>query len=379
MPSPVAAKYGLTRDNFVLDPVADIECFARDDIPTHLIAESLDIDLVTGLAPKRLVWGPYGGGKTHTLMRTMHELGALTNIRPVRVECPDLGKKSRFHDLYREGIMREIGQDWVLSLIEEAVQSVGMARREELMLRLKERFENEEMAKAAIRLVDPNFDELRLWRWLSGVSLSRNDLDDLGQTQDLTEAEAARLSDVVILLGGLLHELRGERLVLILDEMERLRGIGAETVTTFVSGFTRLVDPNQKSVSILIGSSADQVSQMVDVFAPAGPVMTRLGTDSMIEIQALDDPGVDVYIAGVIRYLRDSTADLNSLLADARQATNEQVVESLFPLTEDAVAALKSRLTQVMTPREIGLKMTRALGRAYRSSSPVVTSRHFID
>src|SRR5437899_2209886 len=85
----VGKRYGLRRDNFILDPVRDTACFARGDIDTRLIAESLDIDLVTGLAPKRLIWGPYGGGKTHTLMRSMQELEQLTAIHPVRVECPD--------------------------------------------------------------------------------------------------------------------------------------------------------------------------------------------------------------------------------------------------------------------------------------------------
>ena len=68
----VGKKYGLKRDNFILNPLIDHACFARDDIKTHDIAESLDIDLVTGLAPKRLVWGPYGGGKTHTLIALYH-------------------------------------------------------------------------------------------------------------------------------------------------------------------------------------------------------------------------------------------------------------------------------------------------------------------
>ena len=106
----ISQRYGLQRENFILDPLKDTGCFARDDIDTRVIAESLDIDLVTKLAPKRLVWGPYGGGKTHTLMRTMQELKQLTPIHSVRIECPDLSKKSRFHDLYREGIMRGLGQ-----------------------------------------------------------------------------------------------------------------------------------------------------------------------------------------------------------------------------------------------------------------------------
>jgi hypothetical protein len=372
--TPLREKYGLTRDNFILDPVKDTDCFARDDVKTQVIAEGLDIDLVTQLAPKRLVWGPYGGGKTHTLMRTMSELKDLTRVQYVRIECPDLSKRSRFHDLYREGIMRGLGEDFVIGLIEEAVQSVGLAKRDELMARLKEKFGDEEVAKAAIRIIDPNFDELRLWRWFSGVAMSRADLDDLGQTQDLTQTEAARLASLVCLVGRLLRELRGETLVLLLDEMERLRSIGADTIPTFESGFTFLVDPNQKDVSVLIGASASLESEMIDVFRSNGPVTTRLGTDNQLEIPSLDDPDVDRFVSGVVDYVRDGSADVDSLCAAAKEASDETFRPELFPFSEEALDALKSQLTQFMTPREITMKMTRALGKAYRANRPAITS-----
>lgn len=370
----IASTFGLRRDNFILNPLTDTACYARPDIDTRDIAESLDTDLVTGLAPKRLVWGPYGGGKTHTLMRTLDELKELTPIYFVRVECPDLAKKSRFHDLYREGIMRELGQDFVIGLIEETLQSVGIARRDELLARLKERFGDEEIAKASIRLIDPNFDQLRLWRWISGVPLSRADLDDLGQTQDLTSIEAARLADMVCILGRLLKELRGQTLVLVLDEMERLRLIGPETIGTFTSGFTRLVDANQKDVSVLMGTSAAVESEMVEVFSTGGPVVSRLGHDARLEIPSLNDPDVDAFIRNVIGYVRDPDRDVTALVAEARQATTEEVDAAYFPFTEEAIETLKSHLTQIMTPREITMKMTRALGRAFRANAKVVTS-----
>jgi hypothetical protein len=371
---PLHQRYALKRDNFILDPIQDTECFARDDVKTQEIAESLDVDLVTQLAPKRLVWGPYGGGKTHTLMRTMQELEQLTQVRPIRIECPDLSKRSRFHDLYREGIMRGLGQDFVMGLIEEAVQSVGLAKRDELLARLKARFGDEEVAKAAVRIIDPNFDELRLWRWFSGVQMSRTDLDDLGQTQDLTTTEAARLAGLICLVGKLLRELRGETLVLLLDEMERLRSIGPETIPTFESGFTYLVDPNQKDVSILIGASASLENEMVDVFRANGPVTTRLGTDAQIEIPSLDDPDVDRFVSGVVAYLREPDADIAALCKSAASDTGEKYEEDLFPFSSEALDALKSQLTQVMTPREITMKMTRALGRAFRADRPAINS-----
>lgn len=367
-------KYGLTRDNFILNPLTDHACFARDDINTSDIAESLDIDLVTGLAPKRLVWGPYGGGKTHTLMRSMEELKRLTNIHFVRIECPDLGKKSRFHDLYREGIMRGLGQDFCIKLIEDAVHATGLARRDEMLGKLKTKFGDEEVAKAAIRIIDPNFDQLRLWRWISGVAMSRGDLDDLGQTQDLTSAEAARLAEVICMFGRLLRELRQQTLVLILDEMERLKAIGAETISTFVSGFSRLTDPNQTSVSILIGASAELKDDMIEVFNERGPVTSRLGVEAQIEIRSLLDADVGKFIKGVIEFVRDPARDLPGLITNAKAATSEQVGPDFFPFTDDAIEALKSQLTQTMTPREITIKMTRGMGRAFRLGKPVVTA-----
>jgi hypothetical protein len=373
-PAPtIGAQYGLRRDNFILDPIGDTDCFARDDIRTSEVAESLDVDLVTGLAPKRLVWGPYGGGKTHTLMRTMKELDKLTSIEYRRIECPDLSKKSRFHDLYREGIMRNLGQDFVVGLIQDAVHGVGLARRDELLERLKARFGDEEIAKAAIRVIDPNFNMLRLWAWISGVPMSRQELADLGQTQDLTETEAARLADIIWLIGKLLRELRNKTLVLVLDEMERLRSIGVETIPTFESGFTRLVDPNQKMVSILIGASAAVQTEMVDIFRDDGPVASRLGKDAQIEITSLSSPDVDKFIEGVVSYLRASEVSVKDLVGKASAATTEKISPQYFPFTDEAVDAIKSK-TPTMTPRAITLKMTRALGRAYRGKQLVITS-----
>jgi hypothetical protein len=290
------------------------------------------------------------------------------------MECPDLAKKSRFHDLYREGIMRELGQDFVIGVIEETLASVGIARRDELLSRLKNRFADEELAKASIRMIDPNFDQLRLWRWISGVPLSRADLDDLGQTQDLTQIEAARLADMVCIIGRLLKELRGQTLVLLLDEMERLTAIGPETITTFVSGFTRLVDANQKDVSVMMGTSAAVESELVEVFAPGGPVASRLGADARLEIPSLTDPDVDTFIVNVIDYLSDPNANRDELISTASSSTNEANTPKYFPFTDDAIDTLKSRLTQIMTPREVTYKMTRALGRAFRAGSPAVTS-----
>ena len=211
-----------------------------------------------------------------------------------------------------------------------------------------------------------------------GVALSRADLDDLSQTQDLTQAEAARLADIICLIGRLLREQEEMRLVLILDEMERLRSIGAESIATFVSGFTRLVDPNQKDVSILMGASAALEAEMVEVFSTGGPVVSRLSAEALIEIPSLQDQDVDHFIKGTIQYVRDSAADLDGLVKAAKATTTETINNDGFPFTEESIDALKSRLMNEMLPREITMRMTRALGRAYRQGRLVVTQESIV-
>ena len=369
----IGERFGLVRDNFILDPIVDFDCFARDDIAVQEIAEGLDIDLVTGLAPKRLVWGPYGGGKTHMLMKTTNILAELTDVRRFRIECPDLTRKSRFHDLYREGIMRGLGENFVIGLMEQVVEQVGFRKADELRAELKDWFGDEEVGKAAERLFNPNFDKLKLWRWISGVSMSRADLDQLGQTQDLTQAEAARLADLIVMLGKLLKRLSGETLVLILDEMERLRTIGPETVTTFLSGFSHLVDQNQRSVSILIGSSAQLETDMVDIFSVNSPVMSRLGDDVKIEISALPtDQDVNRFVERVVDFLRDGDVDVSAAIVAAKPL-GETVQPNMYPFSNEALEAVKAKLS-ALTPRAITMQLTRALGRAHRRGLPVITA-----
>lgn len=369
----IGNRYGLRRDNFILDPIADYKCFARDDINTQEIAEALDVDVVTGLAPKRLVWGPYGGGKTHTLMRTVDELSHLGKVHAVRIECPDLGRRSRFHDLYREGIMRSLGQDYVMSLLEGVVHKVGFKKSDQLRLELKEWFNDEELAKAVERLYDPNFERLKLWRWLSGVAMGRSDLNALGQTQDLTETEAARLADILIIIGRIVNRLSETTLVLILDEMERLRSIAGESITTFMSGFTRLVDPSQKDVCVLIGASAASLDEMVEMFTHNSPVTSRLGAGSTIEINALQDPDVDRFVTGVIAFLRDDLFDIDAAIKRIQKTTPEKLNRDIFPFTLESIDALKSK-TESLTPRAINMAMTRALGRAHRKNLEFISA-----
>jgi AcrR family transcriptional regulator len=371
----VSSWFGLKTDNFILDPSRDWVCFARPDIDFNAEVEKLRVNLVTNIAPKRMYWGPYGSGKTHTLYRALHELAKLTDVRSVHIDCPDLTRKATFFDLYRDGIIRQLGETYVTDLLEAVLDQVGMARREMVLQRVTEIIGDGELAKATSRLMDPTFDKLLLWAWISGVKLGRAELGSLGLTQDLTDAEPARLAQLVVLLARLEQTLRGKRLVIVLDEMERLKDISAETIVTFVTGFTRLADPNQSDVSLLLGCSATVLTEFPDVFSPNGPVMSRIGSSNQTEIPPLPDPNVDHFIEAILAYRRVDE-NLQDRVREAQSQTSEALDASLYPFTREAIEALKAGLDQTITPRQITINMSEALGRAFLGSRKCIESTH---
>ena len=257
--------------------------------------------------------------------------------------------------------MRSIGQEFVLNLFEGTLERVGMALREELLRKLREALGDEELSKAVVRLVDPGFNRLKLWAFFSGVPLNRADLVDLGQTQDLTVAESSRLAEMLILLGKLTKQHLNKTLVLILDEMDRMQWVGQETIITFETGFRRLVDPNQNVVSVLVGHSSSTMVDMPEIFRERGAVMSRLTEEAIVEIRSLQAPDVDRFIKEIVARFRDPAADIENLVLLAKSCTTETITQEFFPLSEEAITALKGRLTAVMTPREITLNMTRLL------------------
>ncbi len=374
----IQTRYLLRRANFVLNPLSDEDAdfFAdRTGVNVSKIIEDLQIDLATGLPPKRMLWGPYGGGKTHTLQHTMRKLSSLTPVHPVYVECPDLSKRSSFLELYREGFMRGCGQDFILSLFERTRENVGYAKREEVLRKLREALLDEELAKAVAILTDPSEqNKLLLWAWFSGVPVPRGDLSDLSQTQDLTSAEPARLANYITIIGKLVQDLEQKTLILVLDEMDRIGFVGPDNIVQFRTAFTRLMDPNQKYVSVLLGLSAKNFPDLPDIFGGGGPIVSRIGRDAIQEVPMLDDLDVEPFIKKIIGFLRVPGADVNSLITSAKEQTTEELSEAIFPFTKEAIEAIKVGVGQEMTPREITLKMTRAAGKAHNYDKPLVTS-----
>ena len=75
------------RNNFEIFADQDSAFYVpRNNVDIESITKKIQVDLVTNRAPKRLVNGPYGAGKTHTLYTVTSALKKALSDTPFSVE-----------------------------------------------------------------------------------------------------------------------------------------------------------------------------------------------------------------------------------------------------------------------------------------------------
>jgi len=377
MTNGVAEWFGLKRPNFILDPKKDADFYApRTGVDIPKLIEGIQVNLVTERPPKRFFWGIYGGGKTHTLFHISRQLEKLLDIYPVYVECPSVPKKSTFIHLYHDGIMASMGQDFILEMFKDLIASIGTVRFDELFSKLKEVLEDEELSRAVSSLLGARPDkELTFWRYISGVSVPARDLAELNLTQALADTIPSRLANMVIIIGRVVKRTRDKTLVLILDELDRLKNVeDVYGISTYEEAFRKLVDENQKDVAIIIGCSAANFREMPEIFAKeAGPVLSRIGSHNIISISEIAASDVDIFITKILEHSVDKGI-AKQRTKELQKSLKESLETDTFPFTKEAIEALKGTLRGTMTPREITQRMSDAAGKAFLLKKAVITS-----
>lgn len=379
MTNGVAEWFGLKRPNFILDPTRDAEFYApRSEMDIPKIVEGLQINLVTERPPKRFFWGIYGGGKTHTLFHVTTQLQNLIAICPVYVECPSVPKRSTFHHLYQDGVMASMGQDFVVSLFNELIDTMarkGFARHEVLLVKLKETLGDEELSRAVVSLILPD-RKFTFWRYISGVSLSAKDLADLGQTQSLADVIPSKLAEIIICVGKVVKEVRNKTLLLIMDELDRLDNVTDEYgISTYEEALRKLLDENQRDVAVLMGCSARDLMHLPELFrgGDASAVLSRIGTQNLIQISEISANDVDTFIKAILDYVVDKSIATRKV-EELQGKVDEDISADLYPFTNEAIEAMKGKLGGLMTPRNITQRMTDAAGKAFLMKRPIITS-----
>lgn len=365
----IAEWFGLREDNYILNPKErpeDAAFYARRSVSLDIDEQigRLEVDLGAKLAPKKVFWGPYGGGKTHTLYNMLKALGDRLDIHTVFVECPNLKSTSTFTVLY-EKTMNQMGMDFVLSLFREALNDVarktGFSNPEDSVKKLSLLLGDEDLGRAVYQLTQPtsSFDPMWLWRWLTASGISPKDKVELRVTSDLKTADPEKLANILLTIGKLLSKFKNETLVLVFDELDRAKPLGQDPIGTFSTAFTTLTDLNQTDVAVLLATSAVRIADVPGIIS--APVKSRIGTDDLKEIPNMVTDDVEPFIKDLIVYNRPKDLKLERFIQKAKtQTNNEKVTADLYPFTEEAIEAIKVKLGRDIVPRNICRIMSRS-------------------
>ena len=379
--------FGLRRDNYILNPREIPEhasFYARRSTSLDIDEQitSLEVDLGAKLAPKKLYWGPYGGGKTHTLYKVLKELGDRLDICPVFVECPTLKSTSTFTVLY-EKTMNKMGMDFVLNLLREALDDVarktGITNPEEAVKKLSLLLGDEDLGRAVYQLTQPSssFDPMWLWRWLTASGVSAKDKVELRVTTDLKTAGPEKLANILVTIGKLLNDYRSETLVLIFDELDRASPLGRDPIGTFSTAFTVLTDPSQTFVSVFMATSANRISDVPGIIS--APVKSRLGSENLKDIPPMVSQELEPFIKDLIGYNRSQNLNLERFIREAKSQTNEQVDIDFYPFTKEAVEAIRVKLARQIVPRDICRIMSRSASYAKNKMNLRIVTRKAVE
>ena len=374
----IKERFGLKRNNLLLDPIKDSEFYApRSGIDVNKLVENLRIDLEAGLTPKMVFWGPYGGGKTHTLGKVRRSLEKLAPVHCIFIRCPTLSPRSTFAEFYETTFRDGLGEGYTINLLwdlcDQLIRKYGLRDRR-VDDEMRSILEDEELAKAVAHLSDRSFDKNELWRWISGVGLSSGELRNLGVAKSLSEVRPLRLAKFIVIIGRLLRYLKDETLVLVYDEMDRVRELRADAAFTFRTAFTSLFDPGQTYVAIFSAFSAESTDEIPELMK--GPVIDRVGglkSEAVVEVPSLEPGDVENFVAAVLNYLRDPKADVEMMLKKALKETKETLTRNLYPFTKEALEEMKGKIAN-LTPRRIMFSLTRAMSRANIQNKSVVSS-----
>jgi len=362
--------YGLARGYFTLNP--------REEHDVYLGPRSRDADLSIGhlrrtmraeRAPKAIVYGVFGVGKTQFTYYVMHKLSDLS--RSVYVECPPFHRRSRFTELHNV-IMRRLGREYVLSLLDKAFASTGGSRSLSKTLNL------EEDLVSTIRSGFESDHRALLWRYLTGEKLKSSEVDGIDAVRaQIYEDDAVSILNSVALQ---VKAFESKQLLLFIDEIENTEPLSGDSLGMFREALRGLVDEGN-SVGVVFTASGREMADL-PVCITDESVKRRIGMPNYINFKEYTHDELKQFIHEVIQYRRAKDFDASSAARRVR-VPGENVTVLSYPFTEEAISSIVLAVTNLrdtgqtdaVRPKEALSVMDNALAYALEKRAPAIDSQ----
>jgi Cdc6-like AAA superfamily ATPase len=377
--------YGLDRFDLLLDPALHATIYAgRKDLINRL-KRRIDRAYKTGSAMHTLLWGHYGGGKTHTLyylVNYIKESGYEAHV--FHLTCPSFAKKSVV-ELY-QAIIMSFGQKFVFEIIEDVwsdmqplFQKMG-ARTDSDKIEIIDSFvDHRDMSSVILAYQKPSVEMPYLvWKWLSGERCSAKEKQTLGViTDNSAPMNATHTLLSIIKTYSKIKRSKKEKtlLMLMIDELEQLKPLG--DASDFIELFRRLAEEKILFV-MLLAYTAAAAEEVPVLNAPA--VRQRFGfPENYIDVTNFTAAEAKAFISELFALLRPKDANIAKMSTEAKKTTDETVSAEFYPFSVEAIEAMITKISasgEPLCPRTIEMALTMAMGDALIQETPpmVITS-----
>lgn len=360
------------RLNFTIDPQINPNdaryYFGRDDIKTRLQRQLRRSYIAPG-APKMMVSGPYGSGKTQTLYYLEHYLKTETppsargipHTLIVTVEMRSNSTAAHLHMQLMEALGKETVAGWVRKLFDQT------SNLDEALGQLTE---DPNIALALKELRAAGDSTFVAWRWLTGQGLKGTELSDLKLTRNLGELGAGDLVSALVAIGNLASK-ANENLVFLIDELEELQNVKAGDAAESIHKYFRyLAEPANATVGFLVGFMAEVPDQAPEILR-RGDIVGRVGTSNYIDIPHLPAiADVKAFMRELLRNLTDD-AQVQARISEQNLSTSP----GIFPFLPSAFELLADYATQEPTralPRYIINAINECAIQAWDEKKPLI-------
>lgn len=378
------------RYNYTLEPKENAE--HRHFIASRKITESQTIeehlkffktDLMADITPKRIYVGDNGNGKSHVMLYVADKLSEY-NFKFVHVDCPALNSRSLPIEIFKEFLLGLGGKKIILELINEGLK---VCRKKAVEEKHMEFIDNPE------KTLEPYLDEMflhdsdfmeyakfakapetenKVWAWLMGGRPDSN-ISAIDLSRDISA-----LIRVYKIIFKLYHSVKGKKLVVIFDELDKGRIVGSNEAEAWKEVHRQLTDNSQRSAGIIMALTPEtyESNKMID-----GSTESRVHSSNVIQMTKMEDPEENKkFINEIIVWNREKDFDFQKHIIQYKDevqtsGSSETVNISTFPFTQEAIESLVNNMTST-TPRAVLYTLNRACALAKSDDKHIVTEKY---
>jgi hypothetical protein len=343
------------RDSFTIDPKihpSDARFYFGRQKLEERMKKQITRSFIDPGVPKMMVFGPYGSGKTQTLYYLAHWLQTdppptckrKPFVAHLDIEVQSKSTALKWHLQNMEAIGMETVQGWLNKLFDSTPHDKYIQAIENIA-------GDPNLAKAFGHLRGGGDLGFLAWRWLSGLTLSPKDLQEIKVTRNLGDVGVGDLVLGIQACGNLAASV-GSCLILFIDEMEELRNIReGDAFESWHQYVRKLSDNANASVGFVSGFFAATFDDAPEMLI-RGDVRGRISQNNYIELDTLSAPNnVKEFVGELLAHFIDRSEAEKRIQADHLPSTI-----ATYPLTASAFELLSDYACQdptKATPRNI--------------------------